>query len=327
MKTFLLRRLIILLPLLVLISFTAFVIIELPPGSYLDTYISNLRQQGHDVSRAQIESLERRYGLDKPFHIRYFTWFSNFLRGDMGYSMTQNKPVNMVVRERIGFSIMIAIVTILFEFIVAVPIGIYSSIKKHSFADHSLTFLGFLGLSIPNFMLALILMYVFYSFFGMNVTGLVSRDLLGEPWNLTKILDALSNIWVVVIVVGTAGTAGLIRVLRGQMLDELNKEYIQAARSKGLSEMMVVLKHALKVAINPLISTIGWLLPRIISGSVIASIVLGIPALGPAMLNSLLEQDMYLAGSILFIQAIMVVIGTIISDVLLAMIDPRIRYD
>ncbi len=326
MFNYIMRRLFFMLPLLLIISMFAFVVIELPPGDFVTNYIMELRMTGQEVSETEIEAISRRYGLNDPAYVRYFKWISGFFSGDLGYSMTYNQPVNKLIQQRVGFTVLISLLVLFFQWIVSVPIGIYSAIKQYSPTDYVITLLGFLGLSIPNFMLALILMFVSYRFFGISVTGLFSQAYIGAPWSLGKLMDMASKIWVVVLVVGTGGTASLIRVLRGQMLDELGKEYIQTARSKGLSEMVVILKHALRVAINPIISTIGWILPRIFSGAALTSIVLGLPTLGPLMLDALLNQDMYLAGSILMIQTFLVLIGTLISDILLALVDPRIRY-
>jgi len=327
MRTFILRRIIILIPLFVVISMFIFMVIQLPPGSYIDNYIMELRAQGQDVDQAEIEAITRMYGLDQPIYVQYVRWFTGFLQGDLGYSLNLKQPVGEVIMSRLGYTVLISILTLLFQWIVSIPIGIYSAIRKYTAGDYVVTFLGFIGLSIPNFMLALIIMYVGYRYFGVNLTGLFSMQYISAPWSFAKFLDMLSNIWVAVVVVGTAETAGFIRVLRSQMLDELGKAYVQTARAKGLRERVVIVKHTLRVAINPVISTIGWVLPRIFSGAAIVAIVLGLPTLGPALLNAILSQDMYLAGDIILIQTILVLIGTLISDIALAAVDPRIRYE
>jgi peptide/nickel transport system permease protein len=327
MRTFIIRRLIILVPLFILISIFVFTIIQLPPGSYVDTYVMQLRAQGETVSEEEIQAIIRMYGLDDPIYIQYIKWFTGFLSGDLGYSLYFKMPVAEIINKRIGFTVLVSLLTLIFQWVVSIPVGIYSAVKKYSVGDYVVTFLGFIGLSVPNFMLALIIMFIAYRYFGVNVTGLFDVRFIDAPWSWAKFGNLLSNIWVAVIVVGTAGTAGFIRVLRGQMLDELGKAYVQTARSKGLHERVVILKHALRVAINPVISTIGWILPRIFSGAAITAIVLGLPTLGPALLNSILAQDMYLAGDIILIQTSLVLIGTLISDIALALVDPRIRYE
>ena len=327
MRTFILRRIIILIPLFLVISMFIFMIIQLPPGNYIDSYIMTLRLQGQDVGQAEIESLTRMYGLDQPIHVQYVRWFSGFMTGDLGYSLALKQPVGEIIMSRLGYTILISVLVIVFQWVVSIPIGLYSAVHKYTVGDYIVTFLGFIGLSIPNFMLALIIMYIGYRYFGANLTGLFSIEFINQPWSFAKFLDMLSNIWVAVIVVGTAGTAGFIRVLRSQMLDELGKAYVQTARAKGLHERVVIVKHTLRVAINPVISTVGWILPRIFSGSAIVAIVLGLPTLGPALLNSILAQDMYLAGDIILIQTVLVLIGTLISDIALAAVDPRIRYE
>lgn len=327
MRTFILRRFIILIPLFIVISMFIFMVIQLPPGSYIDNYIMNLRMQGQDVQQAEIEALTRMFGLDQPIHIQYVRWFTGFMSGNLGYSLSLKQPVAEIIMSRLGYTVLISMLTLIFQWVVSIPIGLYSAVNKYTAGDYVVTFLGFIGLSIPNFMLALIIMYVGYRFFGANLTGLFSIEYISAPWSFAKFLDMLSNIWVAVVVVGTAGTAGFIRVLRSQMLDELGKAYVQTARAKGLRERVVIVKHTLRVAINPVISTIGWVLPNIFSGAAIVAIVLGLPTLGPALLNAILAQDMYLAGDIILIQTILVLIGTLISDIALAAVDPRIRYE
>jgi peptide/nickel transport system permease protein len=326
-KTFIIRRFLILVPLFVVISMFIFFIIQLPPGSYIDNYVMQLRAQGHDVSESEIAAITRMYGLDLPLHQRYVRWFTNFLRGDLGYSLALRRPVAMVIRERIGYTVLISVLVLLFQWIISIPVGIYSAVRKYSVGDYIATFFGFIGLSIPNFMLALIIMFIGFRYFGVNLTGLFSVQMADAPWSWAKVIDMLSRIWVAVVVVGTSGTASFIRVLRAQMLDELGRAYVQTARSKGLRESIVIWKHTLRVAVNPVISTIGWILPAIFSGEAITAIVLGLPTLGPALLNAILVEDMYMAGSIILIQTILVLIGTLISDIALAMVDPRIRYE
>lgn len=327
MRAFILRRFIILIPMFIVISMFVFVLIQLPPGSYIDNYIMQLQAQGQQVQKAEIAAITAEYGLDKPLPVQYFRWFGGFLSGNLGYSLSLKEPVGEIISSRLGFTVLISVLVLIFQWVVSIPIGIYSALRKYTVGDYVVTFLGFIGLSIPNFMLALIIMYVGYRYFGVNLTGLFSIQYVGASWSIGKFLNMLSNIWVPVVVVGTSYTAGTIRVLRSQMLDELGKAYVQTARAKGLKETVVVVKHVLRVAVNPIMSTIGWILPQIFSGSAIVAIVLGLPTLGPALLNALLSQDMYLAGDVILIQTILVLIGTLISDIALALVDPRIRYE
>lgn len=314
-------------PLLILISIVAFVIIQLPPGSYLETHMAALQRSGGQASQTELEMITRRYGLDQPMYMQYWKWVRGFPRGNFGQSFRQNKPVAMIIQERIGWTVLISILTVLFTWILAVPIGIYSAVKQYSIGDHIATFFGFLGASIPNFLLALFIMFIGVRFFGMSIGGLYDVQFMGEAMSWAKLMSILSRIWIPVVVVGTASMAGLIRIMRGQMLDELRKAYVQTARAKGLSENVVVFKHVMRIAVNPIISTIGWMLPGIVSGDVIAGIVLGLPTIGPELFNALRAQEMYLAGTIVMMLSVLTLIGTLISDILLAMVDPRIRYE
>ncbi len=323
---YLIRRLLIMIPTLLVISVLVFIVIELPPGDYVTSYVQALRARGFEIGREQLEALRVRYGLDEPFFSRYLKWMSGLIRGDLGMSFTYAEPVTKLIGERIPLTIMISLITILFTWLMAIPIGIISAVKKYSLWDYLLTFIGFIGLSIPNFFLAIILMYLGFRYFGVSIGGLFSREFLFAPWSWAKFVDMLSHLWVPVVVIGTAGTAGMIRVLRATLLDELSKDYVRTARSKGLSEFRVIVVHPLRVAINPLISTVGWLLPTVISGEVITSQVLSIPTTGPLLLGALLNQDMYLAGSFLMVLSVLTVVGTLLSDILLAWLDPRITY-
>ncbi len=313
-------------PTLLVISFLTFVIIELPPGDYVTSYVQSLEARGMEISRQQVELLRMRYGLDLPFHQRYVKWLSNLVQGDMGHSFTYGEPVRKLIAERLPMTMVISVSTIFFTWIVAIPISIYSAVKKYTLGDYVFTFAGFIGLSIPNFFLAIILMYIGYRYFGVSMGGLFSREYLLAPWSWGRFVDLLSHLWVPIVVIGTAGTAGMIRVLRATLLDELGRDYVRTARSKGIKEIQVLIRHPLRVAINPLISTIGWLLPTVISGEVITSQVLSLPTTGPLLLGALLNQDMYLAGSFVMLLSFLTVIGTLISDLALALVDPRIRY-
>ncbi|MEJ6951173.1 ABC transporter permease [Natronospora cellulosivora (SeqCode)] len=321
------RRFLVMIPLLILISIVSFILIQLPPGSYLETHMAALQRSGGQASQTELEMITRRYGLDQPMHVQYLRWVRGFPRGNFGQSFRQNKPVIMIIRERLGWSILISLLTVIFTWIVAVPLGIYSAVKQYSIGDHIATFFGFLGAAIPNFILALFIMFIGVRFFGTSVGGLYDSQFMGEPMSWAKFLSILGRIWIPVVVVGTGSMAGLLRIMRGQILDELRKPYVQTARAKGLSENVVLFKHVLRIAVNPIISTIGWMLPGIVSGDVIAGIVLGLPTIGPELFNALRAQEMYLAGTIVMMLSVLTLIGTLISDVLLAMVDPRIRYE
>ncbi|MBS4217541.1 ABC transporter permease [Bacillus sp. FJAT-49711] len=327
MLTYIGQRLLQLIPLLIAISIISFALIQLPPGDYLTTYINQLELSGTDVSEGTVISLKRQYGLDKPIYVQYFIWIKNIVfHGDFGRSFTWNEPVADVIGERLGLTIVISIMTLIFTWIVAIPIGIYSAVRQYSFLDYVFTLIGFIGLALPNFLIALVVIYTVFVNTGVAITGLFSPEFASAPWSIAKLLDMLQRIWVPILIIGTAGTAGLIRVMRGMLLDELQKQYVITARAKGLKEGKLLFKYPVRMAINPLISTIGWTLPAIISGEAIVSIVLNLPTTGPMLLDALMTQDMYLAGSFIFILSVLTVIGTLISDILLAWIDPRIRF-
>jgi peptide/nickel transport system permease protein len=313
--------------LLVLVSITAFVIIQLPPGDWLDSYVMVLESQGQMVDEKLLEGLKETYGLDLPFYQQYFKWIWKFIQGDWGMSFSHNMPVITLVTMRLPYTVLISLLSLVFVYAVAVPIGIYSATHQYSFGDYSFTFVGFFGLATPNFLFALVLMFLFLKYLNLNVGGLFSADFMGEPWSWAKLLDLLAHLPIPIIVVGTAGTAGMIRVMRGCLLDELNKQYVITARAKGVGERRLLFKYPVRVAINPIVSTIGWTLPAIISGATITSIVLSLPTTGPLLYGALASQDMYLAGSITMLLCFLTLIGTFISDILLTLVDPRIRYE
>lgn len=328
MLNFIIRRFIILIPLLIIISIVSFVIIQLPPGSYIDSYIQTLRASGFEVQEQEIARLTRQYGLDRPMHMQYYMWMRNFiLHGRLGRSFQWNQPVTEILIERIPMTIMISLMSMIFVWIVAIPVAIYSATHKYSIFDYVFTFLGFIGLALPNFLFALVLMWVVYDRTGIAITGLFSSEFVGEPWSIAKFFDMLSNIWLPLIVIGTAGTAGLIRQMRATTLDELGKLYVTTARAKGLPEWRLIFKYPVRTAINPVISTIGWMLPALVGGEVIVAIVLNLRTVGPVLFQAIQTQDMYLAGSIIMILSSLTVIGTFLSDILLAWLDPRIRYE
>ena len=327
MLAYIARRSFYMILVLMLVSVVAFIIIQLPPGDYLTTLMKSLRTRGIQVTEEQIRTLEKQYGLDLPVYAQYLSWVWNMLHGDFGRSFQWNEPVKMLLAERLPLTVAISILTLLFVYAVAVPIGIYSATHQYSFGDYSFSVVGFAGLAIPNFLLALILMLFFYKFFGISAGGLFSLDYQLEPWSLGKIWDLIKHLPIPVIVIGTAGTAGLIRVMRSCLLDELGKQYVITARSKGVSESTLLFRYPVRIAINPIVSTIGWTLPGIVSGETITAIVLSLPTTGPLLYRALIAQDMYLAGSTVMFLTFLTVIGTLISDILLVWVDPRIRYE
>jgi peptide/nickel transport system permease protein len=316
-----------LIPLLIAISIIVFVIIQLPPGDFLTTYISNLQLSGNDISESAILNLKMQYGLDKPMYMQYLIWMNNMLfHGDLGRSFQWNLPVVDVIGSRLLLTVIISLISLVFVWVVAIPIGIYSATHQYSILDYIFTFIGFIGLAVPGFLIALILVYTVFVYTGVSITGLFSPEFQDAPWSWAKFANMLPRLVLPVIVIGMSGTAGLIRVTRGMLLDELSKQYVITARAKGVSEKKLLFKYPVRMAINPLISTIGWTLPALISGEAIVSIVLNMPTTGPMLLKALMFQDMYLAGSFLLILSVLTVIGTLVSDILLAAVDPRIRF-
>ena len=327
MFRFLIRRTLVMIPTLVVISALVFIIIQLPEGDYLTSYITELEAQGEKVSAEKIDFLREQYGLDKPPLEQYFTWLAGMLQGDFGYSFEYNLPVSQVVGDRLFLSFLLSFSTILFTWAVAFPIGVYSATHQYSLADHGLTFIGFLGLAIPNFLLALVLLYFANVVFGTSVGGLMDPAFLDQPMSWAKFLSVLEHLWIPVIVIGTSGTAGMIRRLRANLLDELQKQYVITGRAKGLAPFKLLVKYPLRMALNPFIADIGSLLPQVISGAAIVSVVLSLPTTGPMLLSALQSQDMYLAGSFLMFLAALTVLGMFLSDLALAALDPRIRLE
>ncbi|MDQ3559155.1 MAG: ABC transporter permease [Pseudomonadota bacterium] len=325
MLVFLARRLFIMVWTLVGISVLVFFIIQLPPGDYLTTYIAELQAQGEGVDEEKVQFLREQYGLDKPLWQQYFVWATGLVRGNLGYSFEYNQPVSEVIGDRLLLTLILNFLTVIFVYVVSFPIGVYSATHQYSAADHTLSFLGFLGLATPNFLLALILLYFANVWFGTSVGGLMDPEYVDQPWSFGKAVSVLEHLWVPVLVIGTAGTAGMIRRLRANLLDELQKQYVTTARAKGLSEGRLLRRYPLRMSLNPFIADIGSLLPQIISGSVIVSAVMLLPTTGPMLLSSLRSQDMYLAGSFLMFLAVLTVVGMLVSDILLAVLDPRIR--
>ena len=321
------RRILYMLVLVIAISVVAFFIISLPPGDFVDQLVTNFMIRGRMVTPEYEANLRRQYGMDRPLVLQYLRWASGVVRGDFGFSFQWSKPVNQVIWEKLGLSMLISLASIMFSFAVAIPIGVYSAARRYSVTDYVATVIGFLGLAIPNFLLGLLLMWFSHVWFGTDIGGLFSSEYQTEPWSWAKFANLLSHVWVAVVVVGTAGTAATIRVVRATTADELNRPYVTVARAKGLSEFNVVVRHTLRVAINPVISTVGWLLPLAVSGEAITAVVLGLPTTGTLLLGALLGQDMFLAGSLTLMLSVLTVIGTLLSDILLALSDPRIRLE
>jgi peptide/nickel transport system permease protein len=328
------RRVLIMIPTLLVISFVTFVIIQLPPGDFLSNQIAELQSQGDKAAAEKAETLRKQYGLDKPFVEQYGIWigvwpgergFSGLLQGDWGWSFEHDMPVKAVVGDRLFLSFILNFSVILFTWAVAFPIGVYAATHQYSWGDHGLTFLGYLGLATPNFLLALVLMYFANVTFGLSVGGIMDPEYLGQPWSWAKARSVLEHLWIPVIVIGTSGTAGMIRRLRANLLDELQKQYVTTARAKGMPPFGLLVKYPLRMSLNPFIADIGNLLPSVISGSAIVAVVLSLQTSGPMLLDALRAQDQYLAGSFLMFLSLLTVIGMFISDLLLAALDPRIR--
>jgi peptide/nickel transport system permease protein len=325
MLGYLVHRILIMIPTLIAISVVIFTIINLPPGDYFSTYIAELQSSGEAADLAKIHFLQVQYGFDRPLWEQYLYWVAGLLQGDMGYSFAYNLPVKDVVGDRLLMTFIVSFATIIFTYVVAFPIGVYSATHQYSWSDHALTLLGFLGLAIPSFLLALVLLYLANVYLGISIGGLMDPQFVDQPWTWQKVLSVLAHIWIPVIVIGTAGTASMIRRLRANLLDELQKQYVVTARAKGLPPIRTLLKYPLRMALNPFISDIGSLLPHVISGAAIVSVVMSLPTTGPMLLEALRSQDMYLAGSFLMFMSFLTVIGVFISDLALAMLDPRIR--
>lgn len=325
MLQFIIRRVFLLIPTLVFISLMTFLVIELPPGDYLTTHVANLAAGGDTIDREQLDALKMQYGLDKPLPLRYVHWLRNVLRGDFGHSFEWNRPVGELIWERLALTFVLSLSTLIFTQIVGFLIGVYSATHQYSIGDYLFTALSFIGLGIPNFLIALVVIWFAFSRFGVSLSGLFSQQYQSAPWSWAKVVDMLKHLWLPMLILGTAGTAGMIRTMRANMLDELHKPYVITARAKGLKESKLLFKYPVRVALNPFISTIGWALPGLVSGSTILSVVLSLPTTGPILLRALMSQDMYLAASFLMLLSVLTVIGTLISDILLAFLDPRIR--
>jgi peptide/nickel transport system permease protein len=327
MLNYILRRLGYMAVTLVIVAILGYIIIELPPGSYVEAEVARLRTQGGNLSQSQIDSLYKRYGLDKPEYERFWIWITGFVQGDFGEAFAYNLPVGDMIWDRLGLTLLFSIGSLIFTWVVAIAAGVYSATHRYNVPDTIITVLQFIGLSVPNFLLALVLMVFAQNVFHMQVGGLFSSTLENEPWSLAKFFDLLNHLWIPIIVIAASGTAWLSRVMRANLLDVLNMQYVQTARAKGLVESTVIWKHAFRNAIHPLIMVLGGSLPGLISGETIVALVLNLPTAGPLYFNALIQKDMYLAGAFLIFLAIALLIGNLLADILLAWVDPRIRYE
>ena len=327
MFEFIVRRLLMAIVTTLAISVLSFLIIQLPPGDYINSYVAQQTASGAQISVQEADALRAQYGLDQPIWVQYAKWMGRVVHGDLGMSFAWQRPVTSLIGERLTLTVVLTLAAVLFTWMLAFPIGIYSAVRQYSVFDYVFTFFGFLGLAIPSFLLALILMYLGFTLFGANIGGLFSPKYANAPWTLGRVLDLVKHLPLPAFVLALSGTAEVIRVMRANLLDELGKPYVTVARAKGLSERQVILRHPVRVALNPFISTVGYTLPYVVSGSIIVSLVLSLPTVGPLLLQALLAQDMFLAGSIVLLLGVMTVVGTLISDILLMLIDPRVRSE
>jgi peptide/nickel transport system permease protein len=327
MLTYIARRIVLAIFTVWAVSVLAFVIIQLPPGDYITSYIAQMAATGSIVSEQEAENLRIQYGLDQPIYVQYYKWMAMIVRGNFGMSMEWRRPVAEVIGDRLWLTMIVSFAALLLTWVLALPIGIYSAVRQYSLGDYTFTFIGFIGLAVPNFLLALVILYFGFVFFDANIGGLFSVEYQDAPWSTAKLWDMLKHLPIPALILGLAGTAQQIRIMRANLLDELRKPYVVTARAKGLSEAKVIVKYPVRVALNPFASTIGYLFPYIVSGSIIVSLVLSLPTVGPLLLKALIAQDMFLAGTIVLMLGVMTVIGTLISDIILVWIDPRIRLE
>ncbi|HVX44931.1 MAG TPA: ABC transporter permease [Mycobacteriales bacterium] len=326
MAQFLVRRLLYMIVTLFLVSIVSFLIIQLPPGDFLSTVITKLQQQGQTADPAYLASLRARYALDQPVYQQYWTWITNILlHGDFGQSFQHGQPVSTLLKQRLPLTLTLGISTLLFSWIIALPAGVYSAVRKYSIGDYAMTVFAFLGIAIPGFLIALLVAYLEFRYFNNSIGGLFSARYVDAAWNLGKVIDLFSHLWLPVVVLSIGGIGGTVRIFRANLLDELHKPYVITARAKGLSERRLLTTYPVRVALNPFVSTIGWVLPGLIGGEVIVAKVLSLQTTGPLLLEALQAQDMYLAGSIILILSALTVVGTLLSDILLGIVDPRIR--
>lgn len=328
MLQYIARRILYMIPTLFVISIISFTIIQLPPGDFLTTYVATLRQQGEDVDASAIAVLQEQYGLNQPIYIQYGKWITNILlHGDFGLSFEWRQPVSNLIWDRLGLTVLISLLTIGVTWIIAIPAAVYVATHQYSFLDYLISFISFVGLGTPGFLVALIFLWVMLSVFGVNATGLFSPEYINAPWSWAKFVNMMSHIWVPILILAIDNTAGIIRTVRANLLDELNKPYVETARAKGLKERIVIWKYPVRVALNPFFSTIGWTLAALVSGETLVAVVLNLQTSGPLLLRALISQDMYLAGAFVLLLSTLTVIGTLLSDILLAWADPRIRME
>jgi peptide/nickel transport system permease protein len=327
MTRYILQRLALLPLLMVVYSFVIFAIMQAPPGDFLTAYVATLASSGSSLSAEQIAAMRAQYGLDQPFFVQYLVWLQHLVHGDFGLSLEYQRPNADLIGEVLGLTLALALFSFVLTWVLAIPAGIYSATHPRSIGDHLLTVINYVGVAIPNFMLALVLMWVAFAYFDISITGLFSEAYTQAPWSFGKFVDLLGHIWLPALVLGIAGTARLSRIMRANLLDELHKPYVVTARAKGMKEWRLVLRYPVRLAFNPLVSTIGWYLPLLFSGSLIVATVMNLPNIGPLLLRALVNQDMYLAGGILLIYSFLTIVGTLLSDVALALIDPRIRVE
>jgi peptide/nickel transport system permease protein len=326
MGRFILRRLIGMVPFIMLVSISVFILIKLPPGDFVSHYAAAIASSGETVDDAMLATMRHRFGLDEPLVIQYWHWITAAVQGDFGYSFQWQQPVVSLIGERIGLTLLLSLATLLFTWAIALPIGVYSAVRRYSWGDYMVTFASFAGLSVPSFLLGLVLMYIGVTVFHTDVGGLFSPAYLNAPWSWARVGDLFAHLWVPMVILGVHGSASLIRVMRANLIDQLHQPYVDTARAKGLRELTLLLRYPIRVALNPFVSTLGWVLPSLVSGTIIISIVLNLPTAGPMLFSALLSQDQYLAGAFLLLLCSLTVIGTLISDILLALLDPRIRY-
>ena len=319
------KRLLIMIPLLMVLSIAVFVIIQLPPGDYLDIYVNQLRSTGMLVTQDEIAALKAQYGFDQPMYVQYLCWIGNFMTGNMGYSFVYNRSVNDLVMSRMPATIGISLASVVLIWLISFPMGFYSATHKYSFGDYAFTSFSFFGVSVPQFLLAIVIMYLYFLSTRQYAGGLFSDAFVSQPWSWAKFVDMLGHLWIPLLVIAFTGTAGLFKTFRANLLDEMSKPYVKTARAKGVSHIRLLIKYPVRIALIPFISTIGWMLPDLISGQTVLAMVLSLPTVGPMLVTALQKQDMYLAGSIVFIMGILAMIGTLVSDLLLAATDPRIR--
>lgn len=326
MGRFIARRLMGMIPFIFLVSITVFVLIKLPPGDFASNYAAALAASGETVDDTMLAELRHRYGLDQPLAVQYLRWISGVVQGDFGFSFKWQQPVSSLIGERMGLTLILSFATLLFTWAIALPIGVYSAVRRYTLGDYIVTMAGFIGLAVPNFLLALVLMYVGVTVFHADLGGLFSPEYLDAPWSLARAGDLAAHLWIPMLILGTGGAASLIRIMRANLIDQLHQPYVDTARAKGLSELTLLFRYPIRIALNPFVSTLGWVLPHLVSGSVIISIVLNLPTAGPLLLQSLLSQDQYLAGAFLLLLCLLTLVGTLLSDILLALLDPRIRF-